>query len=77
MPRNQTESDNQTTEPPSGADAGQAEVQAKVDKETEKGYRGVKVDPLPNSAYSIQSGPDSPTLDDARTREAQHCLQEG
>lgn len=61
----------------SNTDAGQAQVQAKVDEETEKGYRGVKVDPLPNDAYSIKTGPDSPTLADSRTRADQHCLQEG
>jgi hypothetical protein len=72
MPRNKTEADNQTTEPAKADDAGQAQVQAKVDVETDQGYRGVKVDPLPNLAYSIQTGPDSPTgLDDA-ARFAQH-----
>ena len=58
-------------------DAGQAEVQAKVDKETDQGFRGTKVDPLPNEAYSIKTGPDSPTLADSNTRADQHCLQEG
>jgi hypothetical protein len=42
-------------------DLGQAEVEKEVDKEQEQGYRGVKVDPLPNSAHSLESGPDSPT----------------
>lgn len=37
------------------------QVQAAVDEETEQGFRGTKVDPLPNEAYSLESGPDSPT----------------
>lgn len=41
-------------------DAGTAEVQAKVDKAEDKGYFGTKVDPLPNEAYSLETGPDSP-----------------
>ncbi len=44
----------------------EAEVQTAVDKEQEKGYVGVKVDPLPNEAYSLESGPDSPGLLEAR-----------
>lgn len=50
------------------ADAGQAEVQKNVDEEQEQGFRGAEVDPLPNSAYSLESGPDSPTA--AEQREA-------
>lgn len=42
---------------------GDAQAQEAVDEETEKGYRGAKVDPLPNSAYSLESGPDAPTQD--------------
>lgn len=34
-------------------DAGQDQVQAKVDEETAKGYRGVKVDPTPNEHYTV------------------------
>jgi len=59
-------------------DLGSSEVQEKVDEETEKGYRGTKVDPLPNSAYSLASGPDSPNLPDDRTRVDQaHVSTEG
>jgi len=72
-----TQKDSETKVPEQSGDAGQAEVQAKVDEETEKGYRGVKVDPLPNLAYSIQTGPDSPSGSDDRTRAPQHDLQEG
>ena len=49
MPRNE-----------SPAAAGDAQKQ--VDEEQDKGYLGNKVDPLPNSAYSLESGPDSPTV---------------
>lgn len=34
-------------------DAGQAEVQAKVDQENEQGFVGVKVDPTPNENYTV------------------------
>lgn len=51
---------------------GNAEVQAKMDEALAKGYIGVVPDPIPNSAYSLQSGPDSPpVIDDNQTRFAQ------
>lgn len=34
-------------------------------KALEQGYAGTKVDPLPNEAYSLESGPDSPLASDA------------
>jgi carbamate kinase len=34
-------------------DAGEKELQAIIDKESEQGYRGVVADPTPNSAYSL------------------------
>ncbi|HEY8819240.1 MAG TPA: hypothetical protein VIM25_10535 [Candidatus Limnocylindrales bacterium] len=34
-------------------DHGQDEAQATVDKEEEQGFRGVKVDPTPDSHYSV------------------------
>lgn len=36
-------------------------LQSEVDKQTEQGFVGTKVDPLPNSAHSLESGPDSPS----------------
>lgn len=42
-------------------DLGQTEVQKTVDAEQEQGYRGAKADPRPNSDYSLESGPDSPS----------------
>lgn len=43
-------------------DLGETEVQKEVDKEQEQGFRGTKVDPLPNSAHSLESGPDAPPI---------------
>lgn len=48
-------------------DGGAAEVQAAMDEATSKGYFGTVPDPNPNEAYSIQSGPDSPTAAETRT----------
>lgn len=36
------------------ADAGQAELQAQVDKEQEQGFVGVEVDQTPNENYTLQ-----------------------
>lgn len=47
-------------------DLGQAEVEERVDAIEEKGYIGTKVDPLPNSAHSLESGPDAPPVSEAR-----------
>jgi hypothetical protein len=47
-------------------DAGQAAVEKKVAAAEEKGYLGVKVDPLPNSAHSLESGPDAPPVHEAQ-----------
>lgn len=47
---------------PTGGDAGQAEVQAKVDEADEKGYFGRVPAGPPNEAFSLKSGPDSPTV---------------
>lgn len=47
-------------------DAGQAETQKLIDKAEEKGYIGETPDPRPNSAYSLESGPDSPGVTDAQ-----------
>lgn len=47
----------------SGGDAGQAEVQERMDEATEQGFMGLKVDPTPNERYSLES-------DDWRTPES-------
>lgn len=36
-----------------GGELGGKEVQAKMDKETEKGYRGTVPDPTPNANYTV------------------------
>lgn len=42
-------------------DLGQAEVQEKADEANKQGYYGEVPPGPPNSAYSLQSGPDSPS----------------
>lgn len=34
-------------------DVGQEEVQQRVDQENDQGFRGTKVDPTPNAAYTV------------------------
>ena len=41
--------------------AGQTEVQNQYDEAARRGYFGSVPDQPPNSAYSVQSGPDAPT----------------
>lgn len=49
--------------------APKGDVQKQVDDEQAKGYLGTKVDPRPNNAYSMESGPDSPSaVEDDVTR---------
>ncbi|CAN5808484.1 hypothetical protein BH24ACT15_BH24ACT15_37560 [soil metagenome] len=43
-------------------DAGQAEVQARSDEAEEKGYLGEVPPGPPNEAFSLESGPDSPSV---------------
>jgi len=55
------------------ADAGQAEVQQRVDKETEQGFVGVEVDPTPNENYSVAgviAGKPTPETDDKAADDA-------
>lgn len=52
-------------------DAGQADVQKQQDKAEEKGFLGQKVDPRPNSDYSLESGPDAPPVHEYGVRAAQ------
>jgi len=54
-------------------DLGAAEVQAKMDQETEQGFRGVKVDPTPNENYTVSgvtSGAPTPETDADAAAEA-------
>lgn len=53
-------------------DLGQSEVQKNVDVAEDQGFLGRKVDPRPNSDYSLESGPDAPPLvEDINTRVGQ------
>lgn len=52
--------------PASKDDAGQGEVKDAFAKAQEQGYFGQEVDPTPNEAFSIKSGPDSPTITEQR-----------
>lgn len=47
-------------------DAGQKDLQKRADEAEAKGFIGVEVDPLPNSRYSLESGPESPSHDEQR-----------
>jgi hypothetical protein len=43
-------------------DGGQSEAQKLTDAAENQGFIGTKVDPLPNSAHSLESGPDAPPV---------------
>lgn len=48
-------------------DSGEAEVQAKVDEENERGFRGARVDPTPLENYTLEgvtSGKPTPETDE-------------
>jgi hypothetical protein len=50
----------------SGDDAGQKQVQSAMDQEQEQGFRGIKVDPTPDSHYTVEgvtSGKPTPETD--------------
>lgn len=68
MPRKNAQTDAPADTPTDVAatvDVGQSEVQAVADEATAKGYFGTARDPFPNSAYSLESGPESPSAADA------------
>ena len=45
-------------------DASAAALQALADADAKKGYFGITNDPHPNEAYSLATGPDSPSAAD-------------
>lgn len=49
------------TQTAAGTDAGQAEVQQRVDEAEKKGYEGHVPDETPNENYSLQTPQDAPT----------------
>lgn len=56
-------------------DKAAAEVQSRVDQEQEQGFVGIKVDPNPNEAYTLATGPNSPPhVPDNTTRAGQSVL---
>lgn len=59
-------------------EAPDAEVQKRVDKETEQGFRGVEADPTPNENYTVQgvtAGKPTPETDDAAADAARKHAQ--
>jgi hypothetical protein len=63
---------------PAGGDGGAAEVQARVDKELEQGFRGVEADPTPNENYTVAgvtSGAPTPETDEAHAEEVRRHLK--
>jgi hypothetical protein len=59
------------------APKGVADLQKRVDKEQEQGYVGNVPDGPPNSAYSLESGPDSPpVVEDDRTAVVQQHVRD-
>jgi hypothetical protein len=52
----------QQTKAEKAAEASKAEAQKAVDAAEDKGYIGRQVDDEPNSAHSLESGPDAPSV---------------
>lgn len=68
------------TAPKKGADgdAGQAEVQATIDQENAQGFRGTKVDPTPDEAYTLPGvarGDPTPETDPDAADDAARALR--
>lgn len=62
-----------TAEQADTADAAKGDVEEQVAEEDAQGFLGTKVDPRPDSDYTLESGPDSPPAhEDDRTRSQQH-----
>lgn len=50
-----------------------AEVQKRVDQETEQGFRGIRADPTPNEHYTVEgvtAGKPTPETDDGAADDA-------
>ena len=55
------------------ADKSTAQVQKQMDEDTERGFRGVEVDPTPNDNYTVSgvtSGAPTPETDDKAAEDA-------
>lgn len=57
-------------------DGGAAEVEKAVTSDQEQGFSGTKVDPIANEEYSLESGPDSPTVQEQRDALARKRAEE-
>ena len=58
-------------------DSGEAEVQANVDKENERGFAGVQVDPTPRDNYTLSgvtSGAPTPETDEGAAKAAREAV---
>ena len=76
----QQEADQEVQSDPEGvAEADNAQVQEKVDEETEKGYRGSVPDPTPNENYTLagqNAGKPTPETDEDAREEARKAITE-
>lgn len=50
-----------------GGDFGAGEVTQAFEQAQDQGFFGSKVDPLPNSDHSLESGPDAPPVNQAES----------
>lgn len=62
--------DAKASKPSPPPDDGTAEIQARADEAAAKGYFGTVPDKHPNSAYSLASGPDSPSAAETAPKES-------
>lgn len=68
----------QRSEP--AGDGGQAEVQARTDKETEQGFRGIEADSTPNENYTVAGvtgGAPTPETDEGQADKVRKDLRQG
>lgn len=59
-------------------DSGEAEVQANVDEENERGFAGVEVDPTPRENYTLEgvvAGKPTPETDEGAAKAAREAAE--
>lgn len=61
---------------PKKDDLGQAEVQSIRDKVREQGYEGASPSTIPNSAFALTSGPDSPSAAEQQLAAAKQRVED-
>ncbi len=72
-PKQASQEQQQESSGVSHGDSGQADLQARVDKENAQGFVGVEVDPTPNEHYTVAgvaAGKPTPETDDESARKA-------